>query len=158
LLAREAGDPAKLPAIELSAEGAATPARSFQPAPFGDEPGVYRGDFGQLPEGRYHARLAGAAADDTSQQVVFDVRRYDQEQLDLQARPALMARIAQDSGGAVLGSDPVGELSKAFHDHEAKAHPPQFERSQAWDRPWILLAVLGTWAVSWFVRRSGGLV
>jgi len=65
-------------------------------------------NFGPLDEGRYQARVSGAKEDDPSARIVFDVRRYDQEDVDLEARPDLMARIAADGGGAVLSSSDAG--------------------------------------------------
>ncbi len=158
LLAREVTGSAQLPAIELVAEGSATGTRTFTPSPAGDEVGVFRVNFGPLPDGRYRAKVAGTEDGNTSAQVVFDVRRYDQEQLDLQARPDLMARIAADSGGAVLSGDSAAQIEKLFKEHQLRSRPPQYVKTSAWDRWWILDAVLGIWLTSWFVRRSGGLV
>jgi hypothetical protein len=162
LLAREDVPRDKLPAVQLSAEGSKEPPKTFAPAPVGSEAGVFRINFGMLPEGRYTARLAGAAhggGDDPSAEVVFDVRRYDQEMMDLQARPDLMARIATDSGGAVLpAASDAAAVRAAFAEHLARVQPPRFERATAWDRWWLLAAVLGLWTCSWFARRSGGLV
>jgi hypothetical protein len=89
---------------------------------------------------------------------VFDVKKYDQELLDLQSRPDLMARIASDSGGAVLSNDSADDVAQKFSGYLAKALPPRTERSSAWDRMWILCVVIGWWTMSWIVRRSGGLV
>ena len=89
---------------------------------------------------------------------VFDVRAISQEQLDLQVRPDLMARIAADSGGAVLGTSPAEELSAQFRRHMEQSRPTRFDRTTAWDRPWVLLAIFAIWCASWIVRRSGGLV
>ena len=165
LLARDDVPRGKLPGVRLTADGATAaafgPPRTFAPAPVGSEAGVFRADFGKLPEGRYTARLAGdatAAADEPSAVVAFDVRRVDQEMMDLQARPDLMARIARDSGGAVLTTDSAATLRAAFAQHMARVQPPRVERTSAWDRWWLLVGVLGLWTASWFARRTGGLV
>jgi hypothetical protein len=89
---------------------------------------------------------------------VFDVRVLGQEQLDVQARPDLMARLAADSGGAVLGANPAEDVASKFKEHMARTRPPRYERTTAWDRPWVLLAVFAVWCLAWAVRRSGGLV
>jgi hypothetical protein len=86
------------------------------------------------------------------------VRVIGAEQLDLQARPELMARLAADGGGAVLGDDPAGQVRQLFKEHLARTRPPRYERATAWDRPWVLLAVFALWGAAWAVRRSGGLV
>jgi hypothetical protein len=135
--------------------------RPFTASVLGEEPGNFRVSFGKLPAGRYQARVAGAAATDVASKCVFDVRVIGQEQLDLQARPDLMSRIATDGGGVTLAADDTvaaGQIAKSFKEHIARTRPPRHERSTAWDRPWILLAVFGLWTASWAVRRSGGLV
>jgi hypothetical protein len=157
LLVREEAAAARVPPIELIAD-AEGQVRSFAPAPLGDEAGVYRVSFGMLPEGRYHARIAGAREDDTSQTVVFDVRSYGEEHMNLQARPDLMARIAEDSGGAELDDDVATRIAAHFREHTARTRPAQVERVSAWDRWWLLAGVLALWSVSWAARRAGGLV
>jgi hypothetical protein len=165
LLAREDSGQNRAPGVELSRDDAATPsgtpsaARAYTARPIGSEAGVFRVDFGLLPEGRYQAKVQGAKADDPSSRIIFDVKQYDQEQIDLEARPDLMARIASDSGGSALSSDNAStELESKFKDHEARTHPPVMEYASAWDRWWLLLGALGLWGASWSIRRSGGLV
>jgi hypothetical protein len=151
LLARK--EIAKVPAVELVSGNSV---HSFTPMLLGN--GVYRVSFGDLSAGHYQARLAGAKADDANAQVAFDVRSISQEQLNLEARPDLMARIASDSGGAVLSSDDPAEFANQFNAHLAQSRPPRIERTPAWDHGWALAAVLMLWTLSWTLRRSGGLV
>ena len=168
LLARDDVSADRIPQVTLSlasnSERATQPvselATTFTPSPVGAEPGVYRVNFGKLPEGRYRATLTDAKKDDASATVVFDVRKFDQEMIDLHARPELMARIAADSGGAALvaGSASANDIAKRFTDHMKALHPPRYERASAWDRWWVLVAIIVLWGVSWAVRRSGGLV
>lgn len=159
LLLRDEAAKGKLPAVELIATARpGEPATSFTPAALGEDPGSFRLNFGKLPAGRYQARVAGAGAEDVASRCVFDVRVLGAEQLDLQARPDLMARIASDSGGAVLGADAVADVAAHFKEHLARTRPPRYERSTAWDRPWLLLAVFALWCLAWSVRRSGGLI
>lgn len=163
LLVREESGYAKGSAsreVELIGPNSAAP-KTFTASVLGEEPGNFRVSFGKLPAGRYQARVGGAGAEDVASKCVFDVRVIGQEQLDLQARPDLMRRIADDGGGVVLADDATsaaGQISKTFKEHLARTHPPRHERSTAWDRPWILLAVFGLWTASWAVRRSGGLI
>jgi hypothetical protein len=157
LLARQDISRDKLPQVQLTADGSKD-AKSFSAFPLGDEAGVYRINFGPLAEGRYHAKLSLASTHDSANEIVFDVRKYDQEMLDLQARPDLMARIATDSGGAVLLDNGPDEIAREFKEHMAAVMPPRIERTVAWDRWWVLLIVLCLWSVSWTVRRAGGLV
>lgn len=156
LLVREGTDESIVPTIELSGSGLEEP-RRVTPVVIGDEPGTFRVQFGRLPPGRYTARIVDGA-DDAPVESAFDVRESYREQLDVKARPDLMNRIAQDSGGAVLGEDPAGEIVKRFAAHQAAARPPRVRRVSAWDRWWALVAVLLVWTTAWGVRRSGGLI
>lgn len=156
ILVHEEADKSSAPLVQLLAAPPAA-AKVYAAAPLGDQPGLFRVDFGKLPEGRYQACVSGAPADVASR-TVFDVRAISQEQLDLQVRPDLMARIASASGGLALGTPAADELAAHFQNHQLQSRPPRFQRTTAWDRPWLLAAVFGLWCLSWIVRRSGGLV
>jgi hypothetical protein len=155
LLLREEAAKAKLPAVELRGEGSASE-QTVTPVPMGDEPGAYRVVFGKLPEGRYQARVAGT--EDLTGSTAFDVRSFSDEQLDLKARPDLMARIAQGSGGVVLDAGTPREMLEQFRAHLDQGRPQRVRRVTAWDRWWVLLGVLVVWGAAWGVRRSAGLV
>ena len=115
--------------------------------------------FGKLPEGRYQVRVAGTPeTSDPAGRTVFDVRSSFEEQLDLRARPDLMARIAQESGGAVLEGARPSDLLDQFQQHRERSRPQRIHRLSAWDRWWVLLTVLGVWCAAWSLRRSGGLI
>lgn len=157
LLVRDEPARAARPAVELLGALPGQQPKTFTAVPLGDQPGVYRVNFGKLAEGRYQAQVEGDAKD-VATRTVFDVRAISQEQLDLQVRPDLMARVAADSGGAVLGTSPAEELSAQFRRHMEQSRPPRFDRTTAWDRPWVLLVIFAIWCLSWIVRRSGGLV
>lgn len=168
LLVRDEDD-LKGAAIELIGEGAAGAKvlageladggkpRSYQPAPAGEEPGTFRVTFGELAEGRYRARVTGGA-DDRAAETAFDVRRYSEEQLDLNSRPDLMARIAEATGGLALEGDSPTDIAKRFASRLTQSRAPQVRRTPAWDRWWVLVGTLGIWTTTWILRRSGGLV
>jgi hypothetical protein len=161
LLVREEALKGKVPAVELRAvakDGRAGEARAVAPAPLGDQPGTYRASFGKLEEGRYAVQIAGAGGQDAFTRTVFEVKALGEEQLNLRARPDLMARIAADSGGAVLATADGDEVAGKFKEHMARVRPPRYERTTAWDRWWVLLLVFGLWGASWAVRRMAGLV
>lgn len=142
--------------VELTADDGRV--STFEPTPSGDEPGTFRVAFGELPEGRYRARAAGEAEQRASAETAFDVRRFSEEQLDLNARPDLMARIAQSTGGAVLAGNNPGEIAKQFAARLSSSHGQEVRRLSAWDRWWVLVGVFGLWGVTWILRRQGGLV
>ena len=157
LVMREEAMKGPIPKIELRDESGKA-LQTVTPVPMGDEPGSFRVVFGKLPEGRYQARIAGAAETDSGATVVFDVRSHFEEQLDLKARPDLMARIAQDSGGAVLTGDKPQTIATHFQEYVGRSRPQRIRRISAWDRWWVLIAVFGVWGTAWALRRSGGLV
>jgi hypothetical protein len=156
LLIREEDAAGPVPDVELTGEGGTR--QVLKPSALGDEPGVFRVSFGKLPEGRYQARVAGAAEGDPSATAAFDVRSPSDEQLDLTARPDLMARIAQESGGTVLEGDRAKDVAAQFQEHRERSRPQRVVRLSAWDRWWVLLGVFAVWGWAWGLRRSGGLV
>ena len=86
------------------------------------------------------------------------MRRNLREQLDLKARGDLMERIAQGSGGAVLAAAEPAEISRQFADHLTRSRPLRVQRTDAWDRWWVLVGAFALWGLSWGLRRSGGLL
>jgi hypothetical protein len=160
LLRRDDSGAAKTLEVELTGEDGG-PSGKFPAVPLGDEPGVYRVPFGTLPEGRYRAAIvapSGQRNDNSTTTVAFDVRSNAAEQLDVEARPDLMARIAEQSGGAVLASHEADSLGEKFREHLARSRPERVRRITAWDRWWILMGVFVIWGTAWGLRRSSGLV
>jgi hypothetical protein len=172
-------------AVELVAEGESQGLlrRRFVPTVLRDEPGTYRVTFGKLPAGHYRARVvaldtpgtrsvgpsapglrpvgvsrADGAAGDPAGEAMFDVVNSLDEQLDVKARPELMVRIAEQSGGVVLADASPGEIAGRFREHAAANRPPRVHRLTAWDRWWVMLSVFGVWGGAWALRRSGGLI
>jgi hypothetical protein len=159
LLIRDPAALPTLPEVELSGPALAAPQR-VRPQPATDDPTLFRASFGKLPEGRYQARLVGDGFDPVRDavQTAFDVRQNLTERLDLKARPDLMARIAAESGGAVLVDGSVDELRKRLAEHREQTRPREVRRIEAWDRWWIMAAVTGVWAATWGIRRRSGRV
>ncbi len=159
LLLRGDSSAKDLPRIDL--EGEQLPSRKqFTPIASGEEAGTFRVLFGQLPEGRYRARIVGRdnSAAAPSDEIAFDVRGFAEEQLDRAARPDLMARIAQESGGAVLATGSSRELTTQLAAARARSRTEQVLRYPAWDRWWLLAAIVAAWGTAWMLRRSAGLV
>jgi hypothetical protein len=149
--------PPSLPQIALTTEASGRTQR-FTPTPAEEVAGQYRVVFGKLPEGRYQARIVGAKEDDAGARAAFDVRGNFTERLDVAARTDVMKLIAQRSGGAVLPADGIGELAEKFAAHQSANMPERTLRITAWDRWWVLLAVVAAWGLAWGVRRRSGLV
>ncbi len=145
------------PNIELAGPGLPEP-KQFTPAPSSGESGTYRVVFGELPEGRYQARIINAPAGSTAAEIAFDVRGFVREQLDLRARPSLMARIAEESGGAMVDPRDPAAIRSHFRDYLVRSRPTQIRRTPAWDRWWALAGSFGLWVTSWGLRRMSGLI
>ena len=131
--------------------------QEYTAKPVGQYPGVYRFDFGKLPAGQYSAETV-AEDEDLYVKTALDVRDRWTEQLQLDARPELMQRIADLTGGAVLESADADDFTNQFADHLADARTPQFRRVTMWDRWWGMLSALLLWAGTWVLRRRSGLV
>jgi hypothetical protein len=161
LLVRPSASQAAAPAVQLrrlDSTGPAGDGPTIQPIPSADDPGAFRIAFGKLDPGRYEAHLLPPAPDDAATRIVFQVRDVGEEQLDLDPRPELMARIAQESGGAAWPDDSVNEIARQLRQQIAGSRPLRIERTSAWDRWWVLAGVLGLWCCAWALRRRGGLI
>jgi hypothetical protein len=157
LLTRELTTPEQAAVVTLEGDGIAE-ARTFNPSASGEEPGVFRVMFGKLPEGRYRAKVRGPSDQDAAAETAFDVRRLQEEQLDLKSRPDLMARIAGSTGGAALESDSAHDISAQVVGRLATTRPETIRRIPAWDRWWALAGTFLLWSATWGIRRHGGLV
>jgi len=157
LLLRKGEDEADLPQIELTGPDDQKTG-SFEPVPLGEHLGEYQVRFGQLPEGRYVARVAGVDSDEIGAATWFDVRGNLTERLDVNARPDLMKQIAIGSGGEVLEQVTPGPLAGRFEEHLRRTQPERTMQAAAWDRWWILVGAFLLWGTTWGLRRWSGLV
>lgn len=146
------------PAVELLFVGQQNPIGIYNPSAAGQDPGVYRVVFGTdpLPAGQYEARVVGTGPMGPSAR--FDVQPTVREQLELTARPDLMARIAEDSGGAVMESVSGRDIAGFYNAYVHKTQPERVRRLPAWDRWYVMIAVLGLWTSAWALRRAKGLI
>jgi hypothetical protein len=156
LLVRDEVVSAGVPDVELKTGDGKT-AGNFKPAPSGDEPGVYRVLFGPLPPGQYTATAIGNSKD-AAASIAFDVRTNAAEQLDVAARPDLMEKIAEESGGEVLVGAQASDIAQRFQQHLAKSRPVQIRQIPLWDRTWVLVTIVACWGLAWGIRRAGGLI
>ncbi|MGE0606855.1 MAG: hypothetical protein AB7O62_06995 [Pirellulales bacterium] len=123
-----------------------------------EDDGVYRVVLGSLPEGRYQLHATGELANDPAARAAFDVRPDTREQVDLTARPDILARLSQESGGEELSETTPDKIAQAVRERLQRNQPDHVRRTPAWDRWWVLAGICAVWATAWGVRRASGLV
>jgi len=69
-----------------------------------------------------------------------------------------MKRIATISGGEALRLDQVGTIVDRFEQRLYQNRPPLIVRTTIWDRPIVMIVILGAWITSWIVRRRSGAI
>lgn len=161
------------PALELFREGQKV--KQVQPVASGTDPGIYRFDFGVHESGFFEMRtvpvtskVEGASSGDRQPAIIdgselfastiCEVRDFWLETLDVDARPDLMYQLAIKSGGKVTDPSAAREVLDEYYAKLQAARPEQYRRTPLWDRPWVLLTILGIWLCSWWVRRTCGLI
>lgn len=160
------------PSLELYREGERI--KQVQPVASGTDPGLYRFDFGVQESGFFEIRTSGStepaelqpASSDIGNgnesgmfaSTICEVRDFWLETLDVDARPDLMYQLAIKSGGRVVEPSEARSVLDEYHKKLQAARPEQFKRTPLWDRPWVLLTILGVWLCSWWIRRACGLI
>ncbi len=146
---------------------AATPATLTAVAPDGEEQplaldrgnepaGLLRASFEPKKPGVHRLRLSTPDMKPAEQETRFCVYDYTVELIDTSADPAAMREIAEASGGAYIDPpDPQRFLSLLDAAHSTDQTRRDVE--PAWDRPWILAAILAALCAEWFLRRRCGL-
>ncbi len=125
---------------------------------FDDDKNVFRVDFGTLDVGYYEARVVSGQTDTTLAETSMEVRDPWFERLEVDARPDVLKRVSQISGGKVLEPSEAATVIETFQKKLEAARPSKFTKRSIWDKPTILLLVLATWVTLWIVRRQSGLV
>jgi hypothetical protein len=89
--------------------------------------------------------------------VPFTVYQTCAEDIITAADPELMRRIAQAGGGEALSQQGLKELPQKLRDAQSLL-TTRTEPRPAWDRGWVLGALLGALSLEWVLRRRAGLV
>jgi hypothetical protein len=132
--------------------------RRVTPSASGTSDEIFRVLFGTLEIGYYTASVVRGNADEVFAETAIEVRDPWFESLELDARPDVMRRVAEISGGAALGAEEVTDLAERFARRVAESRQQKETRTTLWDRPLVLLTVLSAWLCCWIVRRRSGLV
>ncbi|MGD9647690.1 MAG: hypothetical protein AB7U73_18405 [Pirellulales bacterium] len=160
MLVREGADFVQPPQVMLTGTGIVG-TKPFAPTASDEDGTIFRLNFGKLPEGNYSGAIEGIEGDDGSTRLEFEVRTLLDEQLYLQARPDIMARVAVLSDGAVVGedgADDVAAIAAAIRERSVDPGAQEVRRHTAWDRWWVLLGAFTVWSALWITRRTAGLV
>ncbi len=157
LLVRESALGGALPTIELRSPAEEAP-QMFSLTPDADATDAYHVNFGRLSQGRYEARIADSPVADPTATTIFEVRGHVDELLNLTPNAGLMAQLASISGGAVLEATAPRTVAAKFDQHLNQTRPDRVRKTSAWDRWWVMAAILALWTGTWTLRRRSGLV
>ena len=73
------------------------------------------------------------------------------------ANPALMAQLAETSGGQTLAANDLRSLPDRVAQWQAEQQLVD-KQSPLWDRGWLLLLAVGLLGIEWYSRRREGLL
>ena len=117
----------------------------------------YRGSVGHLPPGPYVLRatasLGGEDVGTATAELI--VERFSLEDSETRLRPALLRRIAEETGGGYYTPETLDGLPEdvpmVWVERTTKS---EFE---LWNSPWLLLGFVGLMSAEWALRRKQGL-
>ena len=87
----------------------------------------------------------------------FDIVQATAEFRVLSANPALMAQLAETSGGQTLAANDLRSLPDRVAQWQAEQQLVD-KQSPLWDRGWLLLLAVGLLGIEWYSRRREGLL
>ena len=123
-----------------------------------EQPDMFRLELGVLDVGYFKVTVVSGDKEEVLADTAVEVRDPWFEKLEADSRPDLMRRIASISGGEALRLDQVGTIVDRFEQRLYQNRPPQIIRTTIWDRPIVMLVILGAWITSWIVRRRSGAI
>jgi hypothetical protein len=159
------GRPVEGEAVQVEARSFSDEAKSVELTPDTAVPGRYFGTLEELTAGAYQLSVGGKIVDELLKQSenanevksTITVTASDSiEMLNTQCNRALLAQVAEMTGGQVI---PPTALREVF---ELVSFTPEvretIERTPLWNRWTNLLIVLGCLFTEWVVRKAKGLV
>jgi len=140
--------------VEIARGEGAAPVASVVLTPEGD---FYRGRLGPLEPGRYLVNATGVRGGEEmgTADGEFTIEEFSLEDSEVRKRPALLRRLAEDSGGVYLSPETADEMPETIDlDWTQRISSREFE---VWNSPWLLLGFVGLLSVEWTLRRRKGL-
>jgi len=136
-----------------SGEGAA-PVAEVALRPDGDH---YRGSVPPLAPGSYVVECSATlrGEDVGSARSEFLVERFSLEDAETRRRPAVLRKVAEDTGGGYYSPGTLDQLPESFP--MAWAERSVRREFELWNSPWLLLGFVGLISVEWALRRKQGL-
>ena len=120
--------------------------------------GRFGATAGPLAEGEYEVRLTerGAAGEGGALAVPLRVvATFDRELADVSGDDAVLARLADASGGDLLRLEQLERLTERTG--VAAAHRPGSVEQPLWDSPYLFVLVVACFAAEWAARKRLGL-
>lgn len=132
--------------------------RSIAAVPDGREPGVYRATFLPASDG-VHAFEAEALVEGRTlgrHDVSALVGGADAELVDPRRNDALLARLAESTGGVLLRDTAIDQVAQRIREAVATPSARTVQRD-VWHNPWTLLVIVALLGLEWGLRRRWGL-
>jgi len=114
-------------------------------------------EAGPFTPGTYRVTLKNNVGKPAEVSQSVEVVSASVEKRELSADPALMRKLAEVSGGAVVGANDVARLPEIVRRWES-ARQLAHRQQPVWDRWWVLAGMLGLLGAEWWLRRREGLL
>ncbi|MEX2272994.1 MAG: hypothetical protein WD690_16085 [Vicinamibacterales bacterium] len=156
LRVRNAGfEPAAASSINLAVEGPAGEREAPMPAP-SEEAGLHSAIFTPSQDGLYRitadVKWPDGRTESASTSVL--VGGADTEMTEPWRHDAALARIAEESGGALVAESDLDTLPALL---EKAAGAPELREKELWNHPAIFFALIAALSIEWSLRRRWGL-
>ena len=122
-----------------------------------DKDGEYRGSFTASEPGLYRVRVSSRVRDSliTGREEYVVAHDIQQEMFGAAQRPALLERIARETGGRYYTPETADALARDIV--YTNSGTTVIEQLELWDMPVMFIALLGLIAAEWLLRRRRGL-
>jgi len=119
--------------------------------------GVYLAEAGPFAPGSYTVTLVNNVGNPRELATTVDVVSASIENRDLSADRRLMDEVARVSEGRAVEAADVARLGEIFAEWRARRELAE-RKTPAWDRWWLLAAIVAALGAEWLLRRREGLL